>query len=147
MNVDETLVWPFYSFCAVWTIASIWHEKILAYLSTDILIYLLRDANSFSRAHLEENCKLQFEEQMMSNCVHNPSNIFCNTISFLIIRLYTGFIKFLALKMHHLFEDSIYSREAFIANLVTTTEFIVSFKHQFNQYNQPQKTKNKIIIK
>ena len=32
-----------------------------------------------------------------------------------------AFIKFLALKMRHLFEGGVYSREAFITNLVTTT--------------------------
>ena len=32
-----------------------------------------------------------------------------------------AFIKFLALKMRRLFEGGVYSREAFIANLVTTT--------------------------
>ena len=39
-----------------------------------------------------------------------------------------AFIKFLALKMRRLFEDGVYSRTAFIANLVTTVNLLPCLK-------------------
>ena len=57
--------------------------------------------------------------------------LFSDTV---VIRINSAaFIKCLALKMRRLFEGGVYSREAFIANLLTTT---VNLLCQFNQYNQ-----------
>ena len=56
-----------------------------------------------------------------------------NSLMFtVIIRISAAaFIKVLALKMRRLFEGGVYSREAFIANLVTTTMNLLPFKRQF----------------
>ena len=66
------------------TIASIWRENILGYLSAD----MFRDANRFPRAKLKENCELRgtdnvqgqiFEQISAPNgdyCFYYPSNIF-----------------------------------------------------------------------
>ena len=66
---------------------------MLGYLSADI-IYLFREANSFPRAKLEENCELRGTDNVQGQiseyifapnggyCLYYPSNLFRNARDF-----------------------------------------------------------------
>jgi len=76
---------------------------------------------------------------------HATKLVICLSITVIIRINALAFIKFLALKMRRIFEGGVYSREALIANLVTTTvNLLCHLNVNLTNTINSKKTKNKI---